>query len=531
MRAYDPATHDDPVGVGTDESLVLPTLLRTRAETIGDRPFLVEVTGRAETYRETHESSLRWAGLLRGLAVEPGEQVAVLLDPCLEAHHVWLGCAALGARDAPLNPAYRGHLLQYTLNVCRARVLVTRSSFLPVLAEVEEELVHLERVVLVDDGDGALTRVQVHRRPELTPAPLPDLPPPGSNAVASLLFTSGTTGPSKGVLVRWGQITVGSELSPLGLFDEDSASYCPYPVYHLTGKIPLVSAARTGGRVVIAERYSTSSLWRHIREHRCSSMGMLGAIAQFVASADFAPDDARSLRYVTMSPALPTVDEISARLGVVVGTGYGSTEAGWPLVNRTVTNSDHLSCGRIRPGYELRIVDEHGRDVEVGGTGELLVRAEAPQLMSAGYFEMPEKTAEAWAEGWFHTGDAFRCDAEGRYYFVDRVKDALRRRGENISSFEVETYVDQHPDVDVSAAVAVPSEFGEDEVKVVVVCRPGASVTPAELRAWLEPRMPKFMLPRYLAMVDALPTTDTGKVKKAELRAAGVDEGTWDAGS
>ncbi|MFT3851869.1 MAG: AMP-binding protein [Ilumatobacteraceae bacterium] len=411
-------------------------------------------------------------------------------------------------------------------------MLVTRADLLAQVDEVAGELTDLARIITIDSAPVA----RLGGRPVIAWDELaaqggvaPERPAPSTADIASLLFTSGTTGPSKGVLVRWGQITVGSELSPLATFGDDAATYSPYPVYHLSGKIPLVAMARVRGRVVTVEKYSTTRLWDDIAAYRCTSLGLIGALAQFVTSVELRPDQIGHLRYVTMSPCLPTVDEIAARLQVAVGTAYGSTEAGWPLLNRCATAADHLSCGRLREGYELRIVDERDRDVAVGQVGELLVRSTVPQLMSAGYFELPDKTAEAWRGGWFHTGDAFRRDDEGRYYFLDRTKDAIRRRGENISSFEVETYVEQHPQIERCAAIAVPAEVGEDEVKVCVVPVAGATLDPSSLRGWLEARMPRFMVPRYVEVVDDLPLTDTGKVKKAELRAVGVNATTFDA--
>jgi crotonobetaine/carnitine-CoA ligase len=197
------------------------------------------------------------------------------------------------------------------------------------------------------------------------------------------------------------------------------------------------------------------------------------------------------------------------------------TSGGWEVANSA-------TCGRPRDGYECRIVDDLDRDVPAGAVGELVVRPTEPWTIMAGYWGMPEKTVEAWRNLWFHTGDAARSDAEGNYYFVDRIKDSIRRRGENISSLEVEHEVGRHPDVLEVAAVGVPSEWGEEEVKIVVVTKPGRTVTEAALATFLEPLLPRYMLPRYIELVDALPKTPTEKVEKRTLRAAGVTATTWD---
>ena len=186
------------------------------------------------------------------------------------------------------------------------------------------------------------------------------------------------------------------------------------------------------------------------------------------------------------------------------------------------------SCGKVRSGYQCRVVDEHDIEVPRGQLGELIVRSDEPWVMNAGYFNMPEKTAEAWRNGWFHTGDGFIQDSEGWFHFVDRQKDAIRRRGENISSMEVEAQVNTHPAVLESAAVAVPSEWGEDEVKIVVVLKPGETIDASTMHAYLSGIMPRFMVPRFIEFAAALPKTPTEKVRKVALREAGITPETWD---
>tara|TARA_Y100000588_G_scaffold283922_1_gene301470 strand:- start:195 stop:773 length:579 start_codon:yes stop_codon:yes gene_type:complete len=176
----------------------------------------------------------------------------------------------------------------------------------------------------------------------------------------------------------------------------------------------------------------------------------------------------------------------------------------------------------------LRVVDAKDIEVPPGNTGELIVRTDQPWAMNHGYYKNPETTAEAWRNGWFHTGDAFRMNAAGEFFYVDRIKDAIRRRGENISSIEVESQVNEHPAVQECAAIAVPSEFGEDEVMVVLAPKSGETLDPAELVAFLRTRMAHFMVPRYIRIMDALPKTPTTKIQKAPLRANGITEDTWD---
>jgi crotonobetaine/carnitine-CoA ligase len=238
-------------------------------------------------------------------------------------------------------------------------------------------------------------------------------------------------------------------------------------------------------------------------------------------------DRAHTLRHALMIPLSEDAAAFKARFGCDIYTLFNMTEVSSPLVSQ-VQPRVLGSCGRPRSGVEVRVVDANDCEVAPGAIGELIVRTDRPWAMNHGYYRDPEATVRAWRNGWFHTGDAFRVDAEGNYHFVDRMKDAIRRRGENISSFEVEAEVNAFAGVQESAAVAVPSEFGEDEVLVAVAAKPGHALDPRELIEHLIPRMPHFMVPRYVRIVDTLPKTATQKVQKHVLRADGIAEGTWD---
>jgi crotonobetaine/carnitine-CoA ligase len=251
-------------------------------------------------------------------------------------------------------------------------------------------------------------------------------------------------------------------------------------------------------------------------------------MSAFLWSQPASSDDAKNpLKRAVMLPVVPHYREFEQRFGLKLTTCYAMTEVGPPFsANWNIT--DPLSCGTLRDGYEVRIVDDHDFEVPVGEVGQLVVRHRQPWVLCQGYFDMPDRTAEAWRNGWFHTGDGFRKDAEGRYYFVDRIKDAIRRRGENISSFEVEGLVSSHAGVAECAAIPVPSEWGEDEVKVCVVPS-DETLTEEQLVRDLIPVMPRFMLPRFVELVDHLPKTDaTMRVKKHLLREKPLNDRTWD---
>ncbi len=228
-----------------------------------------------------------------------------------------------------------------------------------------------------------------------------------------------------------------------------------------------------------------------------------------------------------MVPLAGDVKAFSQRFGVDVYTIFNMTEVSSPIVSGP-NPAVRGTCGKVRPGVEVRLVDAHDCEVGLGEVGEMLVRTDRPWAMNSGYYKNPRATAQAWRNGWFHTGDAFRQDADGYFYFVDRMKDAIRRRGENISSFEVEADVVQHPAVREVAAIGVPSDLGEEDVMVVVAPVDGAQIDPAELIEFLRPRMAHFMVPRYLRVVNELPKTPTAKVQKHRLREQGITADTWD---
>jgi crotonobetaine/carnitine-CoA ligase len=517
-------------------SQVLPHMLADLAADDPDSIAMQDVDGRIETRRELHETNLRWAGAFRKLGVQPGERVVTMLPNSFGAYHAWLGLSWLGATEVPANTAYRGRMLRYVIEDADARALVISQRYLPQLREVAAELPGLQRVVVPDAstqlpdlplpvvrGDEFLRDIQ----------PIDDSTGPNYWDVAAIIYTSGTTGPSKGVRMPWGTLWSVVDAPSDDFLHAGEGLYSTFPPFHMSGKYMLYQAAQRRARLVIREQFSARHFLDDVRRHDVNVACLLGAMAPFLNQIPERPDDASTpLRGVVLTPVPPGVEEFERRFGVRVGTSYGMTEIGLPFASDGFTLANTTSCGRLVDGwagYEVRIVDEHDQPLPPNQPGELVVRAREPWVLNAGYHGKPEATAEAWRNGWFHTGDAFICDEDGNYYFFDRIKDAIRRRGENISSFEVEALVNEHPEVVECAAIAVPSEFSEDEVKVCVVCREGSDLAEAQLVEFLVPRMPKFMVPRYVELVDALPKTEgTMRTRKFELRAELVNDRTWD---
>ena len=349
----------------------------------------------------------------------------------------------------------------------------------------------------------------------------------------SVIYTSGTTGQAKPVLLPWGQMEgVRLLFSPQDF--HDGAFYGFWPPFHTMGKSLMLVPAAFGGKLVLRERFSITDFWSDIRKYDCTSAYVVSVIASFLHSQPVREDDADNpLKAVVMAPVIPDVDEFKRRFDVNVHTTFGSTEVGIALYSfdRGVTNANYQSCGRLPEDapHEIAIVDEHDIPVSDGETGELLVRPKRPWTMNQGYLNMPEASMRAWRNGWYHTGDAFVRDEDGEYYFVDRAKDYIRRRGENISSFEVEKAVCAFPAAAQAAAVAVPSEEGEDELMVFVSAQAGATLDPAELVKFMTETMPKFAVPRYVEIVESFPTTQaTFRTQKHKLRERGPGENTFD---
>ncbi|WP_417318906.1 AMP-binding protein [Emcibacter sp.] len=516
------------------EQVPLPSLLLDRVRRDGDKVFLQDADGVSETFSEYLTSLGWWVSLLQDLDIKPGESVGVMQPVGMTAHHLWGACAWTRAWEVPVNTAFKGAMLKHILEDADVSRLVIHHDFLDQFRPVAGELKGLHTVIVTGCADVDRIELPQQRviaaenyRPEtvFNPEDLPEIDP---GDVATILYTSGTTGPSKGCLVPWGEFYWG-----LDLFhprkDGRDCHYCPFPTNHMSGKVPVYNMIAFGGRVVLRSRFSVSHFWPDIKRFGCTTTLLLGGTATFIhKQPETAGDVDNPLETAFMGPVIPEFREFEKRFGLRVVASYGMTEIGWPFMSDDQPLPNSETCGKLRDEWQVRIVDQDGKDTGPGVVGEILVRCERPNSMMKEYLGRPEATAEAWKGGWFHTGDAGRYDEDGNYYFVDRIKDAIRRRGENISSYEVENYIREHDDVMDCAAIAVPSETGEDEVKVVVILKEGRALLPEELILYLIPRMPDFMIPRYLEFCDSLPLTATNKVRKVDLRKEGVNEKTWD---
>lgn len=514
-RIPDPKTH------------VLACLLDGYAERTPERVMARFQDGSEWSFRQARDVVRRTAAGLRDLGVRKGDLVNVWLPNSKDNIAVWFAINYLGAVYVPINLAYRGRILEHVIANAGAKLVIVHADLVGRLSETPTA--KLTDAVVIGGPAVAIGDLKVHDSGALAPATHADVTPPeiAPWETMMVIYTSGTTGPSKGVLVSYLQVLSAIEI-PFGHLKSDDRFLVNLPLFHVSGTGAVIISLITGGSFALVDSFNTSAFWDVVRETGSTSVVLLGVMASFlVKQPPSERDRGHGLRSVMMVPLSEDSQQFNQRFGCDVYTVFNMTEVSSPLF--AGPNPGPISsCGTPRAGVECRLVDENDCEVEPGETGELILRTDRPWAMNHGYLNNPEATTRSWRNGWFHTGDAFRIDENGAYFFVDRMKDAIRRRGENISSFEVENEVCAHPSVREAAAVAVPSEVGEDEVLVAVAPAPGAVIDPEELARFLVARMPYFMAPRYIRVLDDLPKTPTQKVQKHLLRSEGVTPDVFD---
>jgi carnitine-CoA ligase len=492
-----------------------------------DKTFAIFADGEQWTYGEMQACAIRTANALRALGVKQAERVLVWLPNTADCLRVWFGLNYLGAVFVPVNTAYRGNLLEHAIGLSEARLMIAHADLCPRLKDVDRKAVR--ELVVLGGAPIRLDGIAVHPASALDSAdPNPPAPerPIAPWDMQSIIFTSGTTGPSKGVMSSYVHLHAMAGSAP---FLSGSDRYMVnLPMFHSGGVMPVTAMLIYGGSIAMVDSFNTEAFWPTVREAGITTSILLGVMGGFLLKRPPSPDDKdHPLRTCTYVPLNETAPQFHARFGTDIYTHFNMTEISMPIV--TGANPTALgSAGRMREGVAVRIVDDNDCELPVSAVGELVVRTDCPWATSHGYAGNPPATAAAWRNGWFHTGDGFRRDAEGNFYFVDRLKDAIRRRGENISSFEVESEVLAYPAIREAAAIAVKSEIAEDEVCAVVAVKEGENFDPAALIEFLRPRMAHFMVPRYVRVVEALPRTPTAKIEKVKLRAEGLTSDTWD---
>ena len=529
-----------------EERTVGRILARASAE-LGDAPLVVEVGGGTISYREMDERATRIARGLAALGIEKGDPVLFMMPDGIDLAALFCGLSRRGAPEVPINLAYRGAFLRRIVNDSLARTIVIDAGFLERLDAVAGELESLERCIVYPELPDALPERIAGRFETLPFAALEEesgIVTDGDGGTAledaptyrdliGIMYTSGTTGASKGVMVchahayRYAWNVTRNHAVGRG----DRYYSAGLPLFHIAGQWGVLYGSMLRGATVILRRgYRNEYFWNDISGHGATSVFLLGAIANFLWQQPESPHDADTpLQTVGMYPVIPEHEAFARRFGVKIASGYGSTENPGPCFHMPGTPFPNNQCvGELSERAEVRIVDENDIEAPRGTVGEICVRPRHPWEIMVGYWRNPEATAHAFRNLWYHSGDAGYMDEEGRLYFVDRVSDSLRRRGENISSMEVEDVVNQHPAVMECAVFPVWAEESEQEVMVSIVTHPGTRLDPVEFTRYCNERMPYFMVPRYVDVVDEIPKTPTGKMEKYRLRERGVSDATWD---
>jgi len=503
----------------------LGAVLAEKGAALGDKAFL-RFEGTDYGYAFADRQANRVAnGLAREAGIAKGDHVGLLVGNCPEFVWAIFGLARLGAVAVPFNTAAKGELLAYFFAQSKITALIIDESLMERAAPLVAQIDAIRTVIVIPTAPGtapAGDALPFHRLEEA-----PDHPPAVEVAYSDpmfLMYTSGTTGPSKGVVAPHSQaLSIGSQLVGVYGYGVEDVLYTCLPLFHGNALwYSLMPALHCGATLALSRRFSGSRFWDEIVACGATQANALGAMSNIVLKELHRLD--RSRLKLRQCMVVPSLDPESAKpfvegLGVRLTSLFAQTETFAVTLFGPDEPAEKMgSAGRVHPYTEVAILDEEDWPLPPGEVGEIAVRPSVPGIMMQGYFEMPKETLGVMSSLWFHTGDRGYLDSDGYLYFVDRKKDAIRRRGENISAYELEMIISRHPALREAAAVAVASELGEDDVLVCLVPNPGAEVDFAEITAFCDSNMPYFMVPRYLHVLDELPKTASEKIEKYKLR-------------
>jgi crotonobetaine/carnitine-CoA ligase len=507
-------------------------ILKMRAEREGKKPFLY-FQDQVVDFGALDKNANKAAHLLRECGVKKGDHVCLFLPNCPEFLYLWFGLAKIGGVMVPLNVNLRGDGLRYIIHHCDARWIVVDERLYDAYAFVEKDLPEIKQKIWKGEMDPPARNFYSLRH--LMEA-AEDKAPPGvkikDEDPLGLIYTSGTTGPPKGAMISHFNYLNSGQVWVKDIIDyrEDDIFFTTLPLFHANAQMFTTMGSLLSGRpFVLRERFSASQFFDEIRQYGATIFNYIGGMLTMLMKQPERPDDADTPARATFGGAAPREiwRDFERRFKLTIIEGFGLTESGGVCLCNPPDKIKVGSIGKPLSFCEVTIWDENNMEVPIGQNGEIVVQEKVPFSMFLGYYKQPDKTKEAWEGGWFHTGDRGYQDENGYFYFIDRIKECIRRRGENISAFEIEKVVNSHPKVLESAAVPVPSELGEDEVMLYVILRPHKELSPEELIAYCEERMAYFMVPRYVEFVKELPKTPTEKIQKFELRKRGT-RNAWD---
>lgn len=518
---------------------VLTVILEKRAKETPDQVYLL-FEGREITYKQLKDATDQMAYALIKWGIKRDSKAAIMMPNYPEYLHAWFGTFLVGSIMVPINTSLKGDGLSYIINHSDSELLIIDHIYLDQLNFILKDLENVKQIVVatheadsdVELPEGAITFEEFL---DVEPCDIPDLNLKYDDLCA-LVYTSGTTGLPKGVMLNHSAFAGGGfggqdpkrSMGLMAAFVKGKCIYTCLPLFHSNAQIvTIVGALLSDGRVKLSRRFSASRLWDEIRESGSIMFNTLGAMIPIILKQPPKDNDSDNPVIFVLSAACPKEcwDEFEKRFKVKLIEGYGTTEGG-TLLNPP--GGPKGSMGKPVPHNEVRVVDEDDNDVAPGEIGELISRPTDKKVKFIEYYKDPEATAAKTKGGWLRSGDFVYQDKDGFFWFVDRKKEALRRRGENITTLEVEMAINKHPKVMESAVIGIPSEMGEDEVMSCVVLKDGESLTPLDLTKFLEDRLAYFAIPRFIRFIDELPKTETQRTEKYRLKEDGVTEDTWD---
>lgn len=516
----------------SSEKNTLGRLLDEKAEKNGDKPFLY-FEDQMIRYKEINERAHRIANGFIQRGIKKGDKVGIFMENCPEYIYTWFALSKIGAVEVPINNFHKGEILTYFINYSDAKILVTTERLAPELRKIEHKLENLEHVI-THGGTIGSTYENITTEPYQnlleSPKTLPKMDV-RFNDLMAIIFTSGTTGASKGVMITHNHaIFVASEYVDCLNYKDMDIAYDYLSLFHMASQFGFpLAALLSDSACVLKTGFSATSFWGDIRKYGCTITGFFEAVLRILSKAPERDDDADNpLCACAVGHVPPEIHKpFERRFAVKLLDNYGMTEADC-TIRATLDDIKVGSCGKPRGGYfDVRIFDQNDRELPPHEVGEIVKRPLRPHIMFEGYYKMPEKTLEVFRNLWFHTGDLAYRDEDGYFFFVGREKDMIRRGGENISAQEVESVLDSHPQVSECAAVAAPSDVWGEEVKVVIVQKDGETINPEEIVAYCDARMAYFMVPRYIEFVDTIPRTGAShRPLKDQLKH--ITPATWD---
>lgn len=523
------------------EDWTLDRIFKERLQLTPDRVFLTFEGQETESFSETYAKAAALARGFAELGLGKGDRIVILAPNNLNAVHAWIAANLLGAIDVPLNPALRGATLEHAVNLVRPKLIAAEDSLIDTIAASRLSIPLTTVLHFPAPGQPPCPAVELDG---LTALPFSSLAMPvddwsapgaGCNELASIMLTSGTSGPSKGVMISHAQAAMAARQVVEGYrIVADDIHFCPLPLFHMSPRYFAVYAGLLAGAQTWIDRSFRPEHWiDRVRTSKATlTIGHGPLLEMIFAQPERSDDIDNRLVRVGAAPFPSHIGEaFEKRFGVKGIESWGLTEVNMPCWHPYEEPRRPGSCGKVRDDlYEFRVVDPD-TDMELprGEVGEFIVRPKVPWTISPGYFDDPQATTEAWRNLWFHTGDGGYIDQDGWVYFVDRLKDRIRRRAENISSHDIETAAMAYPAVLECAAIGIPSEFAsDDDIKLCVVAKDGFSLDPPDLIHHMAGALPHYMVPRYVEMFDTLPRTPTKKLRRAELRRLGNSQATWD---